>query len=337
MCHSDRAISFPLSTYEQTWLRGRSIRAEILRRHMPPWAAMPGYGQFANDNSLTLREVQFLVSWVEGLGPRNSGTVFLNVLDPAARPREEVKAQAHTGHWQLGQPGLTPRFELEHDCSRARPITFVVLSLIPDFEQSGGYVRWNTCRATRAWYERLFSRFRKRVSGSGVGRRGTAIRSFRPAHPIAFRRTHTSWRKFTIVVRRSPLLTRVPWDCSSPIGRRRIPFRTSCSKRKATCRREQRLKGSEPRSGWPRTSPRWRCGLRQLPVCSPSKFLHDVPMEERRCCCLLRTSPLDWPTPYIFKEPVRLTAGTVLTVTAYYANASSVPQPGGIRLTISRY
>ena len=47
--------------------------------------------------------------------------------------------------------------------------------------------------------------------------------------------------------------------------------------------------------------------------------------------------PLDWPTPYIFKEPVRLTAGTVITVTADYANASSVPQPGGIRLTISRY
>jgi len=51
---------------------------------MPPWAAIPGYGDFANDNSLTLREVQFMVSWVEGLGPRNAGTVFLNVQDPGA-------------------------------------------------------------------------------------------------------------------------------------------------------------------------------------------------------------------------------------------------------------
>ena len=40
---------------------------------MPPWAAVPGYGQFVNDNSLTLRETQFIVSWVEGLGPRNAG------------------------------------------------------------------------------------------------------------------------------------------------------------------------------------------------------------------------------------------------------------------------
>ena len=85
MCHSDGSrSSFPLSTYEQTWLRGRDIRTEILRRHMPPWPAVAGYGEFANDNSLTVRETQFMVSWVEGLGPRNAGTVFLNVARPEA-------------------------------------------------------------------------------------------------------------------------------------------------------------------------------------------------------------------------------------------------------------
>src|SRR5688572_32928803 len=55
MCHVDNGPSFPLATYEQTWLRGRQIRAELLKRHMPPWPAVPGYGQFANDNGLTLR------------------------------------------------------------------------------------------------------------------------------------------------------------------------------------------------------------------------------------------------------------------------------------------
>jgi hypothetical protein len=78
MCHSDQSLSFPLSTYEQTWVRGRDIRTQILRRHMPPWSAVAGYGEFLNDNHLTMRETQFMVSWVEGLGPRNAGTVFLN-------------------------------------------------------------------------------------------------------------------------------------------------------------------------------------------------------------------------------------------------------------------
>jgi hypothetical protein len=45
---------------------------------------------------------------------------------------------------------------------------------------------------------------------------------------------------------------------------------------------------------------------------------------------------LDWPTPYIFKEPVFIRGGTDLSVTAYYANAAELPQRG-VRLTISRY
>lgn len=110
-CHIDGGISFPLSTYEQTWLRGKSIRTEILRHHMPPWAPVSGYGEFVNDNGLTLRETQFLVSWVEGLGPRNAGTVFLNVNDPKAAAREEVRAVGHGGHWQLGDPDLVRPLE----------------------------------------------------------------------------------------------------------------------------------------------------------------------------------------------------------------------------------
>jgi hypothetical protein len=106
MCHTENGPSFPLMTYEQTWLQKRPIRADVIARHMPPWAAVSGYGQFANENSLTLRETQFIISWVEGLGPRNAGTVFTNTATPgAARPKD---VQAHTDFetWQLGEPQL---------------------------------------------------------------------------------------------------------------------------------------------------------------------------------------------------------------------------------------
>jgi hypothetical protein len=102
----DKGLSFPLETYEQTWLQGRAMRASVLRRHMPPWSAVAGYGEFVNDNHLTLRESQFLVSWVEGLGPRNGGKVFLNVVDPKASATRDIRATPHTDHWQLGQPDL---------------------------------------------------------------------------------------------------------------------------------------------------------------------------------------------------------------------------------------
>lgn len=116
MCHAAGGASFPLETFDQTWLKKREIHAQIIARHMPPWPAVPGYGQFANDNSLTLRESQFIISWVEGLGPRNSGTVFLNVTGPDAARPAEIRAHTDFGRWQLGEPQakfkVTPLIDL---------------------------------------------------------------------------------------------------------------------------------------------------------------------------------------------------------------------------------
>src|SRR2546421_2934791 len=111
MCHAENGPSFPLQTYEQTWLEGRRVRADVIAHHMPPWSAVPGYGQFAKDNTLTLGETQFMVSWVEGLGHRNAGTVFTNVVDAGAARPKAVQAQADFGHWRLGQPSLTRPLE----------------------------------------------------------------------------------------------------------------------------------------------------------------------------------------------------------------------------------
>ncbi len=120
MCHVENGPSFPLETYEQTWLQGRKIRADVIARHMPPWAAVPGYGQFVNDNSLTLRETQFIVSWVEGLGPRNAGTVFTNVVDAARAAGRPCARTCDFGHWQLGEPDLTRQLAGDDDRPRGR-------------------------------------------------------------------------------------------------------------------------------------------------------------------------------------------------------------------------
>ena len=52
---------------------------------------------------------------------------------------------------------------------------------------------------------------------------------------------------------------------------------------------------------------------------------------------LLKDILQDWPTPYIFKEPVLLLKGTELVVTSYYLNPDDKPQPGGMKLTVARY
>jgi len=43
---------------------------------------------------------------------------------------------------------------------------------------------------------------------------------------------------------------------------------------------------------------------------------------------------LDWPSPYEFKDPVRLTKGTVISLTAHFNSAA--PIPASLRMTIRR-
>ena len=104
-CHAPGRLAAPLVRYEEVWLEREAVLSSVLSRRMPPWAAVAGYGDFSNDNALTPREKQFLVSWVEGLGPRNAGEVFLNVADPAgqsaAAPPDSIAED-----WELGEPAL---------------------------------------------------------------------------------------------------------------------------------------------------------------------------------------------------------------------------------------
>jgi hypothetical protein len=106
MCHAEGGPSFPLETYEQVWLKRRDVSAAVIARHMPPWPAMSGYGRFKNENIVTLRESQFVISWMEGLGPRNAGKVFTNTSDPNAPKPQPVRAKIDFASWHLGTPDL---------------------------------------------------------------------------------------------------------------------------------------------------------------------------------------------------------------------------------------
>src|SRR4029077_17962793 len=69
------------------------------------WAAVPGYGEFANSNGLTQREIDFLVSWAESFGPRNNGEVYTGVAESPAAPRV-VRAHFDPDRWALGAPDV---------------------------------------------------------------------------------------------------------------------------------------------------------------------------------------------------------------------------------------
>jgi hypothetical protein len=336
MCHSEGSLSFPMSTYEQTWLRGRAIRSEVLRRHMPPWAAVPGYGQFANDNSLTLREMQFMVSWVEGLGPRNAGTVFLNVLDPAAKPAEPVRAQAHRGHWQLGQPTtiLTlPNMAIEagqpdhvkrvvvetgfRSVRRLRAVEYmpgdyrVVRAAFFTVQETGQWIgSWTP------WY------------GYSVLPANAAVRVPAGAHIVA------------------EIHYRGARDAVADRGALGLFFNDRATVRAASDRVLE-AKGEVPAGASTqrfRSQTRLAVGVSVLAVrpevpegTTSIEVAARKPDGSTQILLFAKDIRNEWPTPYVLKDPVSLPAGTVLSVTTHHGNSAALPKPGGFRVTVSTY
>jgi hypothetical protein len=89
-CHAAGGLAMPLVTYEEARPWAVAIKEEVLARRMPPWPAERGYGALANDVALTNRELEFLVSWIDGGVPKGT-------IEPPAHVD-------HSSHWMLGSP-----------------------------------------------------------------------------------------------------------------------------------------------------------------------------------------------------------------------------------------
>jgi len=70
-CHRPgEAAPFPLLTYEQARPWAKAMKEAVLLKKMPPWFADPHYGRFANDRSLSQKEVDILVAWADAGAPQ---------------------------------------------------------------------------------------------------------------------------------------------------------------------------------------------------------------------------------------------------------------------------
>ena len=70
-CHRDGGRApMPLTTYEQARPWAKAIKEEVLTRRMPKWHVVRGYGDFANDPSLSPFEIALLASWADGGAPK---------------------------------------------------------------------------------------------------------------------------------------------------------------------------------------------------------------------------------------------------------------------------
>ena len=98
-CHSEGRLmhDIPLATYEQARPWAKAIKEEVLEKRMPPFQAVKGFGNFRHDYLLPQREIDLIVSWVEGGAPKGDEKSL-----PRVKPDDE---------WPLGPPDLILRPE----------------------------------------------------------------------------------------------------------------------------------------------------------------------------------------------------------------------------------
>jgi hypothetical protein len=103
-----------LATYEEARPWAKAIKEEMLEKRMPPWRAMKGYGEFRNAPTLTQREIDLIVNWVEGGAPKG---------DDKDLPAEPL----YSDDWQMGKPDLILKpdaaSQIAADADETRAIT----------------------------------------------------------------------------------------------------------------------------------------------------------------------------------------------------------------------
>ena len=95
VCHRNGSAAMSFATYEDARPWAKAIRDEVATRHMPPWGAVKGVGEFRGDPSLSQIEIDMIVNWVEGGAPKGD-EIYL----PAA-PHFSAESAAQRGGREL--------------------------------------------------------------------------------------------------------------------------------------------------------------------------------------------------------------------------------------------
>ncbi len=325
-CHTEQNLAMPLTTYREARPWARAIREEILERRMPPWQAVSGHGRFANDISLTSREVDLLVAWVDGGGPSGMPKV-----EEGTPPVPVTTTEA----WEHGEPDIVREFRTART---VKPGTGddVVRVVLPERLDRTRWLRGigfrpGDRRVVRA--ASIYTADRRQWLGAwtpwqssmnlpeGVAYRLAAgTRVMVEVHYRAADEPVTDRSAIGLYFADRP-----PAETARNIvigsGVVAIPARAS----------RHRVRLGTVLSGdtsvvavWPELGPGGRSlevtALKPDGAVQPLLWVHDY-------------SP-EWPTPYIFQAPVALPRGTRINITAYFDNAADRPSSSHLRATV---
>jgi mono/diheme cytochrome c family protein len=118
-CHKPGGSALPsIVTYEEARPLAAAIKRSVLERRMPPWRAAPGFGDFANDPSLTAAQIELIASWADGGGRRGptdlaqpvDSVEHVPAPDVVLRPAAEYRIAGPQQRFELALEGKEERW-----------------------------------------------------------------------------------------------------------------------------------------------------------------------------------------------------------------------------------
>jgi hypothetical protein len=334
-CHSDASLAFPLTTYEETRPWSQAIEEEVLSRHMPPWRAVAGYGKFANDGGLTTRELQTIVAWVQGNGPKSPDQTLIVTIDQGTTP-QNLRLKPDFDRWQLGRPDLI-RPVGSSSVARSQPgaavRTVVDLEMKDDRRIRGLEFRPADRRGLRAaffWLEASGQWLGSWTPWHGATSLPNDVAYLVPGGSRVVADLHYQGAVPAAVGEAGQLgvydAAGTPAQCPSDL----ILRTQGTVPPHATNQKFQAVTALTADTTLLALIPQLAEGARSLEVRARK------PDGTVAVLLLVRDVLHDWPTPYILATPVRLPEGTELSATSYYSNASDRARDGGVDVRVSR-
>jgi hypothetical protein len=133
-CHRDGGRApMSLATWAEARPWARAIRHEVMTRRMPVWHAARGYGDFANDPSLSPFEIALVTAWVDGGAPRS----FVPRGSPAIRLPGPPEAPLVPTESPSAPPSAAAVREVLLPCGDSQAPTGRLLGLRPELPEHG--------------------------------------------------------------------------------------------------------------------------------------------------------------------------------------------------------
>lgn len=314
-CHTDGNVSVPLTTYKEARPWAVAIKEEILEKRMPPWGAASGYGHFANDMSLTGREISLILSWADGGAP--SGVLLVD------EDKQPVFVPP-LNNWEQGSPDAVIAFGANQKVAADSPFRVERFDVSTALKQP----RW-----LRALQVNPTDRRVVRYAAIYDARDGRWLGTWTPSSPVSAMPAGSGLQlpaaaKLTVEIGyrgnmedgsgagELGLYFAEKPAAATPIALDLAPAAvTMAAGKKAERLRAETVirSASTIASMWPRLGP----GAKSLEV---TAIRPDGSVEPMLWVNAYRA---EWPAPYILKEPMALPAGTRVVMTAYYDNATA--------------